>query len=195
MNTEYLVVLLRRSWAFIAVAYALIITFMYVARPVKVTPVTAVVTCDGEVVFSNDPNSSWQKPVFKDRVKGLLESLWLYERGDVKSYAARYAEFRHLLAPKSPAAKKASDLVVATIGPEKNGPIATESSKVDIDWASYEAKPIKGGWMVQVRATREIGVPNEPKKTTPYKVRLSIIEGEHDAVYQILGFDILDVQQ
>ncbi len=194
MNMEYFIVLLRRSFGFIAVAYGLFITALYVARPIKINPVLAVVTADGKVVFSNDPNSGWQVPIFKDRLENLLATLWKYEQADFQSYAARYADFRKLLVSKSPAAKKASDMVLAAIG-GKEGPIKTESSTVEVDWKSFEALPVKGGWLVQVKATKVVGVPSEEKKRHPYKIRATIVEGEHDAIYQINSFDILDVEQ
>lgn len=194
VNIEYLLSVLRRSFGFIAISYGLFITYLYVSRPVKLTPVTAVVTCSGDVVFSDDPNSSWQKPIFKDRMKDLLEVLWLYQQEDFKSYAQRYADFRRFLVSGSEAAKDASEAVLFEIG-NKEGPIKTQSSSVEIDWNSFETVPGKGGGLSQVDVMRVTAKAGEEKVRHKFRLKVTFVEGEHNAAYQISKFELIDLKQ
>lgn len=194
MNWEYFFIIARRMYPIIASVYAVYITFRFVSDPVKVQPVTAVVTCSGDVVFSNDPNSSWQKPILKDRMKELLTILWRYQKEDFKGYASRYADFRVNFKKGSEAARIASNAVIMEIG-DKNGPIKDQSSDVEIDWNSFESSPMKGGSIAQVNASRVTGNDVEGKKKHQFKLRVTFVEGEHNAIYQIADYKLVDLEQ
>lgn len=192
MNWEiaYLFVWLRRSYVLIVSGLALFFAYKLLARPPELKPTVAVITCDGQVVYSNDPFSGLREPLVRDHMAELMTVLWNYERGQISAYAARFTKFRPKLEPYSPAARSISRIVTDNIGPDQNGPVAQESSRFEPDWKTFRVITEDHLWKVYLEGERIISRPHSTgTETFRYIINAGLGEGDYEAIFKLVDFN------